>query len=338
MKNIILVFFLFSLKISFSQVGGEYIYNFLNVPTSARQVALGGKSLTILDDVNQAAWNPAMINQEMDNQLGVNYVNYLADINYGSINFAHLVSKRFGTIYGGITFVDYGKLIGADEQGIETGTFHARDVALSVGYAYQIPWSSFYVGSNLKFINATIANYTSFGVAADLGITYYDYKKPYVFTAVIRNIGYQITAFDETREKLPFQIEIGASYQLEKIPLKWYLTADNLQKWNISVQNPSNAQTSIDGTTTNDKISFLDNTTRHLIVGAEFFSDRTINLRLGYNFRRAKELNLTEVRTFAGFSAGFGIKLGKMKFNYAYTKYHPASNTSTFSLRFDLNQ
>ena len=33
------------------QVGGESIYQFLNVSTSARQVALGGEVLTLMDDV-----------------------------------------------------------------------------------------------------------------------------------------------------------------------------------------------------------------------------------------------------------------------------------------------
>ncbi len=338
MKIKILLLSLFITLFGYAQVGGEQIFNFLNVPTSARQAALGGKVLTMLDDVNQATWNPAMINQEMDNQLGVNYVNFLADVNYGSVNFAHLFTRRFGTLQGGITFVDYGKMIGADEQGNETGTFHARDIALSVGYAYQIPWYDIYIGANVKLINSTIDNYTSNGVAVDLGIVYYKEGKPYIFTAVIRNMGYQVTVFDEQREKMPLAIEIGASYQLETIPLKWFVTMDNLQKWNISVRNPSNAESSIDGTSTNKKPSFVDNFTRHVIVGAEFFSTKNFNLRLGYNFRRAKELKLTEVRTFAGFTAGFGIKFGKMKFNYAYTKYHPASNTSTFSLQFDLNR
>jgi hypothetical protein len=321
---------------TFSQVGGEQIFNFLNVPTSARQAALGGKVITLYDDVNQPIWNPSIINQEMDNKLSINYLNFLADINYGSVNFAHLFSKRFGTMHGGITFVDYGKFIGADENGVETGTFRSRDISVSLGYAYNIPWSDIYIGSNIKWITSTIENYTSSGVAFDFAILYYNYKKPYTFSAVLRNVGYQINAFDETKESLPFVIELGASYQLEDIPLKWHVTVDNLQKWNISVPNPSDIQTSIGGQSSNNKISFLDNATRHFSIGAEFFPKKKINLRFGYNFRRAKELKLTETRTFAGFSAGFGIKLGKMTFNYAYTKYHPASNTSTFSLQFDL--
>lgn len=338
MKKNIIILFLFSIQFTFSQVGGEHIYNFLNVPTSARNAALGGKVLTFLDDVNQPTWNPSTISQELDNQIGVNYVNFLADINYGSVNFAHQIDRHFGTLHGGITFVDYGKMIGADEDGNETGDFKARDIAVSIGYARQIPYQNFYIGANLRWINQTIDTYSSNGVSADLALIYYTDKKPFVITAVVRNIGYQITLFDEVREKLPLAVELGFSYQLEDLPIKWYVTAENLHRWKIAVSNPSDNETSLDGSTTTKEPGFIDNLTRHFIVGGEFFPKGKFNLRLGYNFRRAKELRLTEARTFAGFSVGFGMQLGKrMKFNYAYTKYHPVSNTSTFSLQFDLN-
>ena len=338
MKKYLLIALLFLTQFTFSQTGGEHIYMFLEVPTSARNAALGGKVLTFKDDVNQPTWNPAMINQDMDNQLGINYVNFLADINYGSVNFAHLISRRFGTLHGGITFADYGKMIGADADGNETGTFKARDIAVSIGYARQIPWESFYVGANVKWINQTIENYSSNGIAADVGLVYYSDSKPFVITAVVRNIGYQVTLFDETREKLPLAVELGFSYQLEDLPLKWYITAENLQRWKIAVPNPSDNETSIDGTTTTKDVNFLDTFTRHIIIGGELFSNKNFNLRFGYNFRRAKELKLTEARTFAGFTVGFGMKLGgRMKFNYSYAKYHPVSNSSTFSLTFDMN-
>ena len=338
MKTKIVIVLFFFTQLTFSQVGGEHIYNFLNVPTSARNAALGGKVLTFKDDVNQPTWNPAMINEGMDNQIGINYVNFLADVNYGAVNFAHLFSRRFGTMHGGITFVDYGKMIGADADGNETGTFKARDIAVSIGYARQIPWESFYIGANVKWINQTIENYSSNGISADVGLVYYSDEKPFIVTAVVRNIGYQISLFDETREKLPLAVELGLSYQLEDLPLRWYVTAENLQRWKIAVSNPSDNETSIDGTTTTKKPTFLDNFTRHLIVGGELFSDKKINLRFGYNFRRAKELRLTEARTFAGISVGFGLQLSRrMKFNYSYAKYHPVSNSSTFSLLFKLD-
>ena len=320
----------------YAQVGGERIFNFLNITTSARQAALGGEILTLTDDISQPLWNPSLINAEIDNQVGLNYVDFLTDINYGSLSFAHLFTRRTGTFHAGITFVDYGELIAADEQGNETGTFKARDLAFQIGYAYQLPWPNFYVGANLKFINSTIENFSSNGLAADFALTFYDEFRPYMFTAVVRNVGSQISAFDEEREKLPIDVSIGASYKLEHIPLRWHLTINNLLQWKLGVPNPSDSQTTIGGETTNDDISFLGNAIRHVSVGAEFFPEKGFNLRLGYNFRRARELRLTESRTFAGFTAGFGLKMGRFKLNYAFSKFHPETNTNTFSLNIDL--
>tara|TARA_R110001583_G_scaffold93777_1_gene237030 strand:- start:55878 stop:56888 length:1011 start_codon:yes stop_codon:yes gene_type:complete len=336
MKKIIYLFFLVTLS-SFSQVGGESIYNFLNLTGSAKQAALGGKTLTLLDDVNQPLWNPSTINEELDNQLSVNYMNYLADVSLTSVSFAHLINRHFGTLQAGITYLNYGSIIGADDLGNETGTFKAYDLAISMGYSYNIFNTDIFIGANLKLINSVIENYTSVGIGSDIAILYYNVYKPYALTLVVRNIGYQVTVFDETREKLPFQIELGASYKLENVPLIWHFTFDNLQQWNISESNPSNATIDINGKVTDEKISFLDNTIRHLSVGAEFFPEGPFNLRLGYNFRRSKELQLLDKRTFSGFTAGFGLKMNKFKLNYAFSKYHPASNVSTFSLQMNLN-
>ena len=336
MKRFILLIFFVSCN-ALSQVGGETIYNFLNLTGSARQAALGGKTLTLLDDVNQPIWNPSTINQDIDNQLSINYMNFLADVSLTSASFAHMVNRNFGTIHAGITYLNYGKFIGADENGVETGNFRAYDLAFSVGYSYNIFKTDFFIGGNVKLINSVIENYSSFGIGTDIGILYYNEYEPYVVTVVIRNIGYQVTVFDETREKLPLSVELGASYKLENVPIKWHLTLDNLQQWNLAQSNPSNATTDIDGNTTEENISFSDNAIRHVSVGAEFFSEGAFNIRLGYNFRRSKEMQLIDKRTFAGFTAGFGIKMNKLKFNYAFSKYHPASNASTFSLQINLN-
>ena len=336
MKYLFQILFLISF-VSYSQVGGENVYNFLNVPTSARQAALGGKVLTLIDDVNQPLWNPASIGLEMDNQVGINYLNYLTDINFMSASFAHMINRNFGTLHTGITYANYGEFIEADENGTETGTFKAFDLSMSVGYAYKFPWSNVSIGANVKVINSVIQNYSSFGMATDFGIIYKNENLPYVFTLVARNIGYQITTFDNTQEKVPLEIALGTSYKLENVPIKLYLTVDNLQKWNIAKPNPSNSTTDIDGTVSEEEIGFLDNMMRHMVIGAELFPDSGFNLRIGYNFRRGKELQLEDIRAFSGLTAGFGLKMGRIKLNYAYTKYHPAENTSTFSLLINLN-
>jgi len=336
MKNGIFILLLLLTNFGFGQVGGERVFNFLNVSTSARQAALGGETLTLVDDINQPLWNPSLINAEIDNQASLSYVDFLGDINYGSLSVAHLFSRRVGTFHAGVTFVNFGEFIAADVDGTETGTFKARDLALQIGYSYTLPWEGFFVGANMKFISSSIENFTSSGIAVDVALTYHNEFRPYLFTAVIRNVGYQINAFDEVKEKLPLEIAVGASYKLENIPLQWHLTINNLQQWNISEENPSDSQTSIGGETTNEKITFVGNAFRHVVIGAEFFPDKGFNLRLGYNFRRGRELRLTESRTFAGITAGFGLKMGRFKLNYAFSKFHPQSNTNTFSLNIDL--
>ena len=291
----------------------------------------------MLDDVNQPIWNPSVINEDLDNKLSVNYTSYLAGINIGSLSYSKLITRRFGVIHGSIKYLDYGTLIGSDEQGNETGNFGASDIAVSIGYALNIPKTNFFIGSNVRFINATISNFSSIGISTDIAILFNNPYKNYTITLVARNIGTQIQTFNGEKEQTPFKLALGGSYLLEHVPLKWYATIDNIQKWNISVANPSERTTDLEGNVSEENINFIKNAFRHFIIGAELFPKRTINLRLGYNFRRAAELKLQDVRTFGGFSFGFGIKMNKFKLNYAYSKYHSAANSSTFSLLINLD-
>ena len=333
----ILLVILFNSFSCIAQVGGERIYEFLNISTSARQIALGGEVLTLLDDINQPTWNPATINNDLDRRTSVNYSSYLAGINVGSISYARQISRYAGTVHVNIKYLDYGTLIGADAQGNETGDFGANDLAFSIGYAYNFPKSNFYIGSNLKLISSNISTFSSIGVAADLAVMYHSIFKPYTFTLVARNIGTQISTFNGVRERLPLEVALGGSYQLKYVPLKWYATLDNLQQWNISTANPSDQTTDLDGNVTKAETGFVANTLRHFVLGAELFPESVINVRVGYNFRRAAELKLQNARTFGGVSFGFGIQMKRFKFNYAHSKFHSAANVSTFSLEIDLD-
>lgn len=331
MRKIVFIFLLKGFSV-FAQVSGETIYNFLNVSTSAHQTALGGKNLTLINDINQPIWNPATINENMNGQINFNYLNFLSDISYYSTSYTHYIDRRIGSIHTNLTYVDYGKFIAADTEGIETGIFKAYDMNISVGYAYNFPKTDFYVGSNLKFIQSKIENYNSIAAAIDIGFIYYTENKPLTVALSIRNIGHQFIAFDEVTEKLPFEILLGASYKLKNVPLKWHITIDNLQQWQLAKSNPSNTLIDINGNETKESISFIDNAFRHVVLGAELFPDKNFNLRVGYNFRKSKEFSLLNTRTFAGLTAGFGLKMNKIKLNYAFSKYHPVSNTHTFSL------
>lgn len=335
----LLLFFLFLTSLQcFSQTGGESVFKFLNLPTSARQLALGGAALTITDDMNQSLWNPSTIDSSSVGKMAANYTNYLAGINLGSFLYAGTLNEKLGTYHAGFTYLDYGYLTEANEDGVITGDFKAYDLALTFGYAYAFEKLNLKVGANVKLIHSMIASYSSLGVAFDLGAIYKDPNSSLLLSLVVRNAGTQLKSFDGTIEKIPFQISFGASKQLEHVPIKWYATIENLQKWDLSAPNPSNGTSNLSTEEINpESISFLNNASRHFVFGAELFPERKLTLRLGYNYRRSKELQIANIRTLGGFSYGFGLNLKKIQLNYALTKFHPNANSNAFGLIVNLD-
>jgi hypothetical protein len=321
-----------------SQIGGKYVYQFLNLAQSARQAALGGKTVTLVDyDVNQAFYNPATINEKMSNRLSANYGNYYGEVAYGTAAYAYTYDKHLQTFYAGVSYINYGTFEGRDELGNPTSDFTGSEAALSLGYAYNLPWTDVFMGVNAKLISSTLESYNSWGAAVDLGLLYVDTQNDINYGLSFRNIGVQITPYADTREKLPLSIDAGISQLLENVPIRWHMTFENLQQWNIAFSNPNRGQGSFDGSIQEEKVSFFNNALRHVILGAELFPEKGFNIRLGYNFRRSEELRILEQRHFSGISVGFGIRFGKVKLDYSYSRYTLAANTSLFGLMIDLN-
>jgi len=337
-KPFIFLFVFFTVTVSYSQLGGRATYQFLNLVNNPRQAALGGKIVTNYDyDPTQALFNPASINPDMDNQLSLNYTNYIGDVNYGTATYAYLWDRRTQVLHTGITYVNYGKFDGYDENGEPTASFSGSDVAISFGHARNIAFTDFHVGVNAKLISSTLEQYSSFGVALDIGIMYYYPEWDLHITGVARNVGTQLTPYDNQYERLPLDIIFGISQTLENIPIRWHFTMDNLQQWKLAFANTNRDQTDLEGSTTGERINFIDHAFRHMILGMELFPESGFNIRLGYNLRRGEELRILEQRSFAGLSAGFSIKLNKLRFSYSYAQFNGAASSGYLGLNIDLN-
>ncbi|MGB0185362.1 MAG: type IX secretion system protein PorQ [Flavobacteriaceae bacterium] len=319
------------------QLGGNATYQFLNLMSSPRQAALGGKIITNVDyDVTQGLYNPATINVDMDNQLALNYANHLGDIRYGTAAYAYTVDRRTQTFHAGVTYINYGSFDGYDENGNSTGTFTGNEAALSLGYALQIGFTDFYAGVNLKLISSKLEQYSSFGGALDFGLIYINEYLDFNAALVVRNIGTQFTTYAGLREPLPFEIDLGFSQTLQFVPIRWHLTFENLQQWPIAVANPARATTDLNGNQTQEKVGFFSNLMRHTLIGFELFPDKGFNLRLGYSFRRAEELRIIDQRNFSGLSFGIGMKFNKLRFSYTHARYSLAANTSFLGMQISL--
>jgi hypothetical protein len=338
MKSFIKLFFFLSVFQVCSQIAGESTYEFLNISSSPRQLALGGKEITLFDfDVNQPSINPASLNSRMNNNLAINFSNYFSDIKYGTAAYAYTFNNRGNTLHFGLSYIDYGKFSGYDEQGNPTNDFTGKESAFSIGYSSKINYLPIYVGLNLRLITSSLEQYNSIGISTDIGVLYINSEMNLNIAMVIRNFGTQIKAYNDIYESLPFEIDIGVSQLLENAPVRWYLTFENVQKWNIALSNPSRLTTDLDGNITQEKVTFFNNVFRHLIIGAELFPESVFNIRLGYNFKRGEELKIIDQSNFSGLSFGFGMKFNKLRINYTHAKFSSAANTSFIGLQLNLN-
>jgi hypothetical protein len=342
--RIFLFFLLLSIPFKgITQIGGDQTYEFLNLNTSARVIALGGNTNAIDDgDLSLAYHNPAILKEGMESQLLLNYVNYFADINYGYAAFA-LPSRKMFHFAAGMHYLDYGVFQEADETGNITGEFGASEYAFNLTASRRID-TNFRVGVNLKPVISNLYQYNSFGLALDAGVVYTDTSGLFSAGLVLKNMGYQFKPYHpETRESLPFEIQLGASYKLRYAPFRFIAVVNHLEKPDLTYQNPDYNLTGYsynqDFQKTNSGLeNAFDQIMRHVVLGVEITPLNNFYIRFGYDYRRRQELKVDTKLSTVGFSWGFGVKLYKFYLNYGRGTYHLAGSTHHFSLRTDLNK
>jgi len=320
-----------------AQVGGSFSYAFLQLPQSARIEALGGTQVAIMDsDPGMAFQNPALLNQSMHLQAALDFNAYFANIGYGSFALAHKFKKR-GTAFAGVQYFDYGSIIETQENGQIVGEVRANDQAIYLGYAQPVLDSILHVGGHFKAIFSAYAGYTSIGAAVDLGLSYRSKNKRTILALVFKNMGSMIDPYSTNNfEPMPFQIQFGFAHQLEHLPLRLMVTANNLQRPDLSfldIENPINIDPLTNDTSIN-RISLGDNVLRHFIIGAELmpFKQRLF-LRMSYNFLRGGELSSLQSDAAAGLSWGLGIRISHFTFSYSRATYHAVGSPNHLTLQ-----
>lgn len=338
----ILVFAILTLFVgnSFAQVGGEGTYAFLNLTTTPRLAALGGKVASFDDpELGLALYNPSLLNSNMHNQLNFSYVGYYAGVKYGSAMYARNYSK-VGTFALGIMQVNYGSFTEASETGLITGSFTASDLAVNLLYSRTFD-SIFTIGINFKPIYSHLYTYKSYGVAADIGFNYSHPGRLFSAGIVLRNVGTMIKPYTpDTWQSPPFEIVAGFSKKLAHAPFRIVATFHQLQNYNTYFNRPKPESTSL-GTTDVAKDSKLKSISNealsHLILGFEFVPFKSFSFRAGYNYQRRNEMKVEENISSVGFSWGFGIRISKFQLSYGQSKYHLAGPSKYFSITTDLD-
>lgn len=321
-----------------AQLGGQSAFRLLDIPSSARASALGGNYIAVQDnDLNLGIFNPALLNKEMAKQVSLSYLPYFEGINIGYASYAHHLDSSKITLAATVQYMDYGTFKRTDEVGTETGEFHAGEYVFQVGGARPID-SLFSVGANAKFITSVLDTYKSSAWAVDIGGVFTKKKLGLTVAGMLRNIGTQASTYTDTREKLPFQVQLGVTYKFKHAPFRLGLMMEQLQRWDLTYVDP-NAAVVVDPTTGDvivDKVTTLDKTLLHLVPSAEILLSKNFMLRVAYNARRRQELVIADKPGAAGLSFGVGLKVSRFHISYGFAQLHLAgiSNTISLAVRF----
>ena len=292
----------------------QTVYNFLRLPVSAHAAALGGDNITLQDDDGALVFhNPALINNVSDRTLNLNMMTYMEGTVTASVAFLRAVGER-GTWGVSGRFVGYGEMKETDVEGRQTGTFSAKDFALGGTFAYALSdhWTG---GVTAKLIASYIGQYNSMGAGVDLGLNYWSGESEWSVSAVARNLGGQLTAYEDDFERIPLDVQLGVSKRLVGSPLRFSAMLVRLNDWQYGIG-------------------------KHLVLGADLLLGERFYVAAGYNPMRVAEMKIAsgdeESAHGAGLSLGAGLTLERLKLHVAYGQYHVSCSSLLVTIDYRL--
>lgn len=322
-----------------AQLGGGFSFTSELMPKSAREAGLGGEAGAIgIGEIDMIASNPAMADSSVHNMIAFNLNNYLGDIGAGRMSYAYYL-KGIGTLGLTAGYVNYGDMTRRDEFGANNGSFKAGDQSIGLIYSRRLQ-RGFRVGGNVKSLFSTLDTYQAFALAVDIAGIYEHPNDRFYFTAEINNLGAMLSSYNGQNEQLPLRALVAASYKIDRLPIRLGLTIDHLQQWDLTYQGLNDPAPATDPFTGEviDPVISLDKMMRHLVMGLEFVPSENFYLQFGYNYRQRQELKFQQRAGLAGVSMGAGLRISRLQFNYAYSRYHLAASSHQFTLGMDLNQ
>ncbi len=316
MKKLVFTLFLALSNLALEAQESQTAYNFLRLPSSAHAAALGGENISLVeDDPSLVFSNPALLSSVSDKSIGFNYMNYMAGANMLSASFNRIVKEKLSWA-ASAQFINYGSMRETTSDNVSTGDFSAKDIAVAGHLSYMLS-ERIAGGITAKFITSYIGDYNSIAVGVDLGLNYYDPEHDLSVSAVAKNLGGQLKAYDEQFEKMPLDLQVGMSKKFVAAPFRIHASLVDLNHWSYKFSH-------------------------HLVVGTDILLGENLWVGGGYNFRRADEMSVLatgEERGSshgAGLSLGGGINLERFKLNVAYGKYHVSSSSIVVSAAYRL--
>jgi hypothetical protein len=213
------------------------------------------------------------------------------------------------------------------QDNVILGEFSAQDIGLHAFYEYDLSekWRG---GLTLKGLYSTLADYSSFGLAVDAGLSYFDAERDMSFGLALKNIGAQLKAYQDKRQSIPWDLQTGISKRMAHAPLRLSVTAMYLNRWKFDYTDAADPDA---------KDSFTETALKHLVFGLEFLPSDNLWIAVGINPKTKMDMKLASGNGMGGFSAGAGIKVARFNLAVSLARYHPSANSLMMSLAVDIN-
>lgn len=288
---------------------------FLKVGIGARAVGMAGAFSAVADDAGAIYWNPAGLAQLNAREVSATYNSYIEDTVQGNLLYAHPVAKNVTCGLG----VDFLQVKDIEKRAGDTdtpdSTFSTSDIAVTFTHARGDLINNVYLGLNLKYIRSKLDTKTAGAFALDLGGLYHSPGQKLKLALNLQNIGTKMK-FVSDSDPLPLNVKAGISWRM----LEGKSDTDEFE-------NEKRLSSGATGRLTLglDFDNYLPEKRYYQQIGLEYWPVSLLALRAGYQAGHDKD-------SAQGFSAGLGLGMGGVSFDYAYMPFGDLGNTNRVSL------
>lgn len=303
----------------------ESSFEFLRLPVSAHSSSLGGHVVSAFDPSPVLfISNPAILSANEGPLLGLNGMTWFSGTTVAGAQFSNLFDERSHYAFNA-RYVSYGKMKETTPDGTVTGTFTAKDIAIGATWSYMLT-DNLSGGATGNIISSRYSSMTSVAIGVDLGLLWFNDSRNISLGLTATNLGGQIKAFENTFQKLPFDVCAGVTWRPEHAPLQFTLSMDNLTRWKSSDFYFA------DG----DSNGFGEILKRHISLGADINLTERFYLAMGCNLRTRAEMAGKGSKGFTGMSIGTGLRIGKVMFDLSYGKYQVSESSLICNFAFSI--
>ncbi len=318
----------FSQFVSDVSKAGTTAAAFLEVGVGSRAVGLGEAYVAIANDVSAVYWNPAGLAQLGKRELGLNHIEWFADVTIDHASLAFPI-KGFGTLAFGLTMLNMGDQdVRTVEEPDGTGErFGANDIAAGISYARSLT-DRFAIGGTIKFVRQTIFNMHANGVALDVGTMFTTPLKGLRLGMSITNFGTKmrmrgddtVVFVDIAPDNFGSNNRIVSRLDLESWSLPLNFRAG--LAYEIKQTRGSKLTLALEGLHPN-------NNTESVNVGGEYLFQGFFAVRAGY-----RSLFIRDGEGGLSLGAGLTTKINNMhlQFDYSYSDHNRLQSAQRFSI------